>query len=379
MTSATGLADRTFRRLTLFSFLTLSLALIHPVSALAEGAKSEKLVVLARGVEPELLETVIPDYPRRALNRETEGWVVILMDIDKEGRVNNPIALESSHSGKLAESFKRTAVNSVKEWRFKPAMVDGLPAERDNMQQMFLFRFPDTQGEVSRSFYARYRKVVDALDSNELEEARVLLDKMQGRDLHRLAESAYVLIMESIYAEKIGDNQKTLKILNQALQIADDSAQPGAYAHLLRMSVRQNALANNFHTALESYATLQEVDENLSPGDAVNEIASRVQAALESDQAIESSGEIVECLQCRETKYLLNRRLNRSRFMVELDEGEIESLRVSCGPTYARLAWSEALVYRIENDVTDCRISVRGTEGSKVRLIELPEPASLAG
>ena len=360
--------------LMLFLFLFCAFSILsYSTHVSGEEARREQLVVLSRGTEPELIETVKPEYPKSALRRGSEGWVLLLMDVDEQGRVVEPLVLDSSNEGKLAEAFRVSARDSVAQWRFKPAEADGKPIYRDNFIRMFLFKLSDTAGEMTRPFYGQYRRVADALDEDDLEEARKQLDRMKSRDMNLLAEHAYYLMLETMYLEKAGDKKAMLNQLERALNLADDAAQDTAYAQLLRMSVVHHAQAHNLYKSLESYASLQEVDEDLSSEDGIHQIAARVRAFLEGDQPIVTEGTIAECSLCRMPTWGFRHALNRHRFMVELMQGDIELLRLNCGPVFVDLEWSENVVFNLENDPEDCALYVSGSQGTQLELIELPD------
>jgi len=74
--------------------------------------------------EPRYLVNTPPAYPRRALLRNIQGKVVLVVDIDVEGEPSR-VHIEKS-SGSI--SLDQAAVKAVKSWIFQPAMIDEEPA-----------------------------------------------------------------------------------------------------------------------------------------------------------------------------------------------------------------------------------------------------------
>lgn len=66
---------------------------------------------------PELLEFQLPVYPKNLRERGIEGKVILKVLLDKEGKVQEIQIFESSGY----ETFDHVAIESVWQWRFKPA------------------------------------------------------------------------------------------------------------------------------------------------------------------------------------------------------------------------------------------------------------------
>ncbi len=66
-----------------------------------------------------------PEYPARAKAKEIEGYVVLSLLINAQGRVETIKVIESSPSG----TFDDAAVRAVKGWQFKPAKYEGKSVE----------------------------------------------------------------------------------------------------------------------------------------------------------------------------------------------------------------------------------------------------------
>ncbi len=85
--------------------------------------------------EGSLLYRVEPDYPEEARQRQMQGSVVLDVRMGRDGAVQtvNPV----SGQGLLADA----AIAAVKQWRFKPRMVKGQPAEMQT-KVILNFRLP---------------------------------------------------------------------------------------------------------------------------------------------------------------------------------------------------------------------------------------------
>lgn len=65
------------------------------------------------------------DYPPRAKSKEIEGYVVLSLLIDKQGKVEKAKVIEASPEG----VFDNSALRSIKRWNFEPAYFNGKPVK----------------------------------------------------------------------------------------------------------------------------------------------------------------------------------------------------------------------------------------------------------
>ena len=87
---------------------------------------------------PRAMNQTLPRYPRRARQRNIEGWVKVRFLVDKEGRVRNLRILKESPSG----VFYKTVMETAPRWRFSPATKEGRPVNVW-VEQTINFRMDD--------------------------------------------------------------------------------------------------------------------------------------------------------------------------------------------------------------------------------------------
>ena len=64
-------------------------------------------------------------YPRRAMAREIEGYVILSILIDIDGRVKQAKIIEADPAG----TFDKEALRNIEKWIFEPASYDGKPVK----------------------------------------------------------------------------------------------------------------------------------------------------------------------------------------------------------------------------------------------------------
>ena len=106
---------------------------VQPASELeADPASQQVLDVPEAAAQRELLHRVEPDYPEAARQQDIQGRVVLEVHIGVDGSVQDVETVSGS------EILAQASTDAVKQWKFKPRVVDGRPRE---MQTRVTFDF----------------------------------------------------------------------------------------------------------------------------------------------------------------------------------------------------------------------------------------------
>jgi len=81
------------------------------------------------------LVKVAPTYPKKELQKRKEGSVIVEFDIDKDGFVINPKAIEVNGS----KAFIRPAIKAVSKFRYAPAFDNGVPVRASAVRNKITF------------------------------------------------------------------------------------------------------------------------------------------------------------------------------------------------------------------------------------------------
>jgi protein TonB len=82
---------------------------------------------------------VAPAYPRRALERGTEGYVIVEFTVTKTGAVRDPVVVEYHPS----TIFNKAALAAALKFKYKPRIVNGEPIEVHGVLNKITFRLED--------------------------------------------------------------------------------------------------------------------------------------------------------------------------------------------------------------------------------------------
>lgn len=95
-----------------------------PVMSFAPVAPADSSASVTSAPVP--VHTVAPEYPINMRRDGIEGFVNVACRIDATGRLVRAEPVRSSDF-----SFVEPALAAVRQWRFKPALRDGVPVEMD--------------------------------------------------------------------------------------------------------------------------------------------------------------------------------------------------------------------------------------------------------
>ncbi len=79
---------------------------------------------------------VAPVYPRRALQRGIEGFVIVQFTVTKTGTVRDPVVVEANPAG----IFEQAAMDAALKFKYKPRVVNGEATEVAGVQNRITFQ-----------------------------------------------------------------------------------------------------------------------------------------------------------------------------------------------------------------------------------------------
>lgn len=339
------------------------------VSADQSAKKANGVVESPKNTKAIPLHVESPVYPRRAERRGIEGWVNVGFNIKADGTTDNIEVLGSS----IEEYFDDAAVEATQARTYKPATRNGKPVMEGNRTARYTFIMNNSSGGVSNTFLTIYKKASDAIENQDLELAKNLIDELDANRKRRLAEVCYLDMLKANYFDKKGDDQATLRHVERALMIANDVASKDIYINLLKQGIVDNGKANNFHTSLAHYNTLLEVDDKLPPNDPIHKFASRLEQILKSDSNIPTTGTIEHpCRACEAPDvYFWWHDLNRNRFLLDQVAGSLDKIEIVCESSSVSVVYQPETAWTVNKDGGDCSIRVIGDKNTTFRLIEL--------
>lgn len=190
-----------------------------------------------------VLNRVPPVYPQDQLNAGIEGWVVLSYVISAEGKVIDPIVLDSN-----SKHFERAALRSLQQYSYTPARFNGENVEQCSNYVTITFQIEDYK-VVPRRFANNYNQMIEAINGGETEIAKAYLEKLEGISKKTLYQDAWSWWAKYLFAKHIKDEDTKFESLLKAVAYNDQFLPDEMYAmalaelFLARMSRMQVALA----------------------------------------------------------------------------------------------------------------------------------------
>ncbi|MCA0899626.1 energy transducer TonB [Microbulbifer agarilyticus] len=102
------------------------------------GTKVDTSIVTAN---PMPIYKPAPRYPRRAMAKGVEGYVVVEFTISKNGSVKNPSVVGGyDASGAPTDVFNQSALRAVERFKYRPTVVDGKPVEKHGVRNRISYK-----------------------------------------------------------------------------------------------------------------------------------------------------------------------------------------------------------------------------------------------
>lgn len=83
---------------------------------------------------------VAPIYPRRALSRGIEGYVLVQFTVTRQGTVINVKVIESKPTSSI---FHKAALKATAKFKYKPRVIDGVAVQVDGVRNLITFKLED--------------------------------------------------------------------------------------------------------------------------------------------------------------------------------------------------------------------------------------------
>src|SRR5262249_20586477 len=94
------------------------------LNAARDKVVADRSVVGANSLER--IEYVAPRFPVTTRLAATSGWVELEFTVKADGSTGDIVVTNSSPR----RTFDNSAINAVKEWRYKPVLKDGKPVDQ---------------------------------------------------------------------------------------------------------------------------------------------------------------------------------------------------------------------------------------------------------
>ncbi|MCB1646724.1 MAG: energy transducer TonB, partial [Pseudomonadales bacterium] len=346
----------------IYSFCLSLLICVLPQATRAEATPVESYI------PPERIELRL-HYPAIDLQNGNEGWVEAHMMVSPEGKVYEPVIIDSSGGA----GFERAAIRALKKGKFKPASLHGEPIDA-GMRLKLTYRLKNKSQTVSREFHRDITEFIASIGNGDVEAAGKYREQLLLRGAKNLFEDAWLNFAMANYYQASNDKEGQYRHLKRA--VAYESKES-----FLPASLFQSALVSMFALNVErsdfaaALATWKMLEPRLQDNDLkarLNNLVHEVRTAIEGDSAIRVKGQI-------DQGYGWAMKLVRSEFFVEPSEGRISELKLRCEKQYIGFPWRPDIAFRVPKAYGACVLQGIGDRAAEFTAVQMPEACGESG
>ena len=308
-----------------------------------------------------------PVFPDFDAAHDSEGWVRIGFTIDTEGSTRNVVVLDRMGSERMISA----AVSAVKNWDYKPATLNGQPAEQFNNTAEILYELQTGQSRaVHENVVKLYESGRDLVNKGKYAEGIAILESAKEERLN-LFEQAMISFALA-YAHALSSNpQKALPQIRHAMIEDGRFLEKRITNPAKRLRIRMEALAGNprYVACAPAIADTDDFDPAGADRKDLMRIIGSTTALLKSAAPYVRAARVPEPVK-EDDPAMWEYELIRKKFSFTSISGTLTKFRVNC------------VVHLVEDDVKlanqwatpefsgPCTLRVWGEPGTTFKLVE---------
>lgn len=354
----------------LATIIFLSLAAVPVAQFDAEQEENEAVAELPRALIPaKQIERTSPRYPQFERRQRKQAWVRITYCIDESGATRNVSVLDSVGNAK----FDNAAIETVNQWKFEPALIDGQPSWQCRNQTGISFELKGANTGASKGFVKYYRRIGRLIDENRLEDANKLF--WQVYESHNLSLYELSKLWEQrVRYESISGNMYMLnKAIHRATALKGKWIEKKSYIHLLELRVQVELEIGQYYSAMRAFRELVKVSGKGSAEVlALKPTIKKIRDAIKGDQILTINAEVKtkdECNVCNNSWAFTP---VRNDFSFASIAGTLDSIEMRCNHRLFESAVSGRVDWHIPDDWGTCHVQVYGKPGTTFDVLMRP-------
>jgi TonB family protein len=343
------------------------------VSALApaeaeEAATSGDVVTLPKPIEPNPGR-----YPNSARAVGREGWVMISRCIDLAGKTVDPVVVSSSGF----PDFERAALETVRDSRYEPATVNGVPVESCDQKVLLRYQLQNVQRAARPAFVSSWKKARKLIEAARIDDARRALAALDAYTSYEASQAD--LLWSEIYRLQ-GDNGRELRCLEAAMTFPED-LNPKQAARVLRRIFALQLKTQRYAEALDTYQKLRGIDAKREidawPADEQS-VGEQLIALVDGPSPVSTDATLESQFETDGEAAMWSAKLLRRKFAFRRIVGEPERFELRCDGKHYRSEVDATTQWKVPESWGACWIYVFGHPGAAFQLVEFPKPQVLA-
>ena len=296
-------------------------------------------------------------YPDRERREGREGWVLLEMMIDPQGKPHEIGVLESSGNPALEQA----AVRAVDEMKFAPAKRSGTPVDSHLIFKMVFYSSGHPAQGASAKFATAYKGFQTAMEAQSKEKADTAFENMDAENLYEDAIKSYC---KFLYDRTWGTEVDQLEDLKRAVagEKIPKYVPKDLFTRILMAQFVLQVKLLDYGTALNTWKTLQPIAP--SPvHDALQHTVDQIIAVRDGNQAVRTSAHIGNIA-------AWNGHLFKNHFAISVSSGAVSDIKLRCKKQYLTFSFKPELEYAVNPSAGECWIEVDGDPGTSFYLVQ---------
>jgi TonB family protein len=295
-------------------------------------------------------------YPRNEVADGREGWVVLTLRVDSDGRPYDPMVTGSSGN----PAFEKAALQALDDMTFEPARRGGQAIDSRFSFKM-KFAIDEPEKAASGGFVGAYKKFMKAIEARDKAAADSRRAQLKPLNLY---EQAFAHMGHFSYHSVWGTPAEQLDDLKAAIAGEREPT-------YLPKSLFTTALFTKFKLEVEAsdFGSALSTAELLEPH-ADPEMRQRVEKVVGQIRALQSGSDPVRTVGITDAQGSWNSQLLRNRFSVVVNTGSIRAVRLACARKFLTFKYEPGLEYTIGAAKDRCHVQLAGEPGSTFDFIQ---------
>ena len=323
---------------------------------------------VVRGFVPAKAKTKpAPVFPDADVSTDSEGWVRIGFTIDAEGDTRNVVVLDRFGSARMISA----ALSAVKNWEYRPATLNGQPADQFGNTAEILYELHTGQTKpVHPEVIKLYERGRDLVNKGQIAEGIAVLESAKEERLNLFELSTISFALAYAYAQA-NEPHKALPHIRHAMIEDGRFLERRVVNPAKRLRVRLESLAGNprYVACAPQLADTDDFDPKGADRKDLQRIITNTTMLLKSTAALVTAAKVGRP-DDEDDPGLWEHDLIRRKFSFATIAGEVTKFRATC---VVHLVEDEVLLgkqWSTPDFSGPCTLRVWGKPGTTFKVVE---------
>jgi hypothetical protein len=308
----------------------------------------------------------LPHYPDSNIgwyDAYVEGYVLLHYTIMPDGHVSDITTLELIGP----KNFSDATLNTVKDWTYKPATLDGKPVATCRTLLM-TFRAGGVEPGGRQEIVRLYERAVAQIKDAKIDDAMATLNEGQATPKLNFYERGMLANLAGLVMLQNGDYLEAQRLAKLATDHGLDELKPTVVRSLWETRIKASLAIGDLVDALDSLDSLKKVSgfDSSSP---IVKLVENSRAKADAQPIFGTAGKIPDGDKGQGVYFGLYRR----NFGFTNISGSLDRFTLSCKQQAIESKITATAEWHVPQSWSDCHVLVRGAPGTTFKLAQLTE------